>query len=783
MNLMTKKIMMNLLMLLILGVFLGCQSLSTETTSNTTQTTTEHSTATTTPTQTVSNPSTTTTTKEDESMLKEDEHSLAFDNGRIAFVISKANGSLSSLINKATERDFISNSAGGNFSVLVDTSTADAFASNPRGNSTYLISSRNLSPTINTKETAQDIEIQMIYDLNENSELELADITIRSSIFVSKNGQELTFEYEINNDNEHSVVINLTGPILSGIKDEDRGLDLFWPNKEGKIYDDVIPKAQTTLKLSEQYPSPFSMQIAQLFDEEESLYYYVEDNTREYKEFKFGAFTGIKEHDQGTVKIADKISLSCTQFPFVESSENKMLFRTKVGISSKGDWYEGADLYRDYLINSGMTRTYNDMTENWTGFVSDMIARWGDRIEKTYTGVNASDQVVKDVDHTGIDTVVLFGWHQGGFDYKYPDYELFEGEGFGFDNFKAMVDRAHANGDKVLPYLNAHIIAMNSEWGNSLIAPESNVTNMLQSAIKKAGFSDSISVSNYPSYLYYETYGTDTGYYAACPFDDHFVQQIQSVVDTLADAGADGLWMDQMMEMPAYLCYDKNHGHKTPATAYGEGYRKLYGAIDEAFQSRSIDYLIFAEGVTDAWIEYIDIPGYMWARQLYAPDNVHPGDNQPMAPHITVYTMPASFLGINSYQTAYNHAHAFLFGSPLASGLSTMDISVTSLYTSNPDIYMKGRYMHTCGLQISDQRILGSIITGSENSLGVQLYNNGTEEITFVIQLSLEDLGIEEDITQVIELFSEIEMSVNSNQIIVTLAPAEMAALRVSYGD
>lgn len=770
-----KKILMGFL-LTFAGTFVAC-SVTTSAPEISTQTpTTEITTL-------VSTEQPTTITTEEDTMMREDDQSITFDNGVISFSLSKASGSVTSLVDRASGRDFIENSAGGNFAVLVDTSTDNAFKSNPKSNTTYLISSRNHTPVITTKERMDSYEIQMIYSLGESGTHDFSDITVRSTIFVDKTGSELIFDYEIDNQKESAVVINLTGPILSGIKDDKNSLDLFWPNKEGKIYDDVIPKAQTTLKLSEQYPSPFSMQIVQLFDDETSLYYIVEDSQRIYKEFNFGAFTGTKEHDQGTVRIADKISLSCTHFPFVESSANKLVSRTKIGISNEGGWYEGADVYRDFLIEANMTRAYNDYVQYWTGFVSDMIAQWGDRIQKTYSGSNASDQVIKDYDHTGIDTVVLFGWHQGGFDYKYPDYELFEGEGFGFDNFKAMVDRAHINGDKVLPYVNAHIIAMNSNWGNTVLDTTSGKTNMLHSAIKKAGFNDNLPLGQYGSYMYYETYGTDTGYYAACPYEDHFVNQIRQVVSVLAEAGVDGLWMDQMMEMPAYLCYDESHGHQTPATAYGEGYRKMYDAIDNEFNKRDIEYLIFAEGVTDAWIEYIDIPGYMWARHLYAPDNVHPGDSQPMAPHITLYTMPATFLGIRGYQVTYPHAYSFLFGSPLASGTSPKDITVTTLYTENPDIYMEGRYMHHRGLQISDSRILGSVISGSGDSIGVQLYNNGTEEVTFVIQVNLESLGIGGYITHVRELFSSTDMSMNQNQIVLTLAPAEMAALRVSYDD
>ena len=71
----------------------------------------------------------------------------------------------------------------------------------------------------------------------------------------------------------------------------------------------------------------------------------------------------------------------------------------------------------------------------------------------------------------------------------------------------------------------------------------------------------------------------------------------------------------------------------------------------------------------------------MWARKLGAPDNVNPGDGVNMSPNLSMYTIPAKFLGIDSYDTNYNHAHAFLYASPLK-GASSKDSEVIA-YSSD----------------------------------------------------------------------------------------------------
>ena len=118
-----------------------------------------------------------------------------------------------------------------------------------------------------------------------------------------------------------------------------------------------------------------------------------------------------------------------------------------------------------------------------------------------------------------------------------------------------------------------------------------------------------------------------------------------------------------------------------------------------------------------------------------------------------MYTIPAKFLGIDSYDTNYNHAHAFLYASPLK-GASSKDSEVIALWKSNEDIYFNGRYMDTLGLDFQNVNVLASVIKGVNNCLGIQIYNNSSKEQTIFIEIDLNELNIEVDISLITNLFT-----------------------------
>ena len=690
-----------------------------------------------------------------ESMVSETLDFISINNNVFTMKISSDDGSIVSLINNETGRDFLSG-YGSNWSFLIDLETSDYYQSNSKR--AIKIKSNDFTPVIDIEDNETNLVINYRYDVSFiHNDNEYSGIIVNEYITVNKNDGEMIFDYSVeNNLNTNSVIITFDSAVLTGIQDENQSLDLFWAFREGEIEQDIITK---DVSASKQYPSQYSMQLIQLFDEEDSLYYYVKDNTREYKVFNYGKDSKNNKLD----------AMYCTQYPFISSGETKNLWSTVIGIDSYNEWYSGSDSYRNYLIEQEMDRDYNEYVSEWTGFTGSFVAEFNDKLVIPYVGAGSPDKTIYNQDSYGIDTIVLIGWHEGGFDSMYPDYNFIKGDGYGEENFKKMVENAHANGDKIIPYVNAHITATNSIWGQQV--NESGIKNIDSTAIKKEGFTTDS--SKYTDYMYRETYGTSILYYATCPNSQAYLDQLEVVVDRLASCGVDGLWMDQMMEMPAYLCYDPTHNHKTPATAYGEGYARMYEMIDDTFAKYNIEHLIFAEGTTDAWIEYIDICGLMWGRPFYA---------EGQDPNTAIYTIPAKFLGIESRGTLYSHAHAFLYGLPFKEVNST-SAKVIKLFEENMDIYMYGRFMDTLGINYQNKNVLSGVIKSEENSIGIQLYNNSSSSQTVFLEIDLEELGIYGEITSVVNMFDNSVVEIKNNKVTIKMAAEGLFALRVTYEE
>ncbi|MHB8972645.1 MAG: hypothetical protein ACYC3X_21970 [Pirellulaceae bacterium] len=79
------------------------------------------------------------------------------------------------------------------------------------------------------------------------------------------------------------------------------------------------------------------------------------------------------------------------------------------------------------------------------------------------------------------------------------------------------------------------------------------------------------------------------------------------------------------------LCFDKSHGHRTPATAWAEGYSALLRQLRSAVRNVNPDFFCWVEGAWEGAAQYVDLSqGGFW------PD--HPG-SEPF-PELYHYTLP-----------------------------------------------------------------------------------------------------------------------------------------------
>jgi hypothetical protein len=200
------------------------------------------------------------------------------------------------------------------------------------------------------------------------------------------------------------------------------------------------------------------------------------------------------------------------------------------------------------------------------------------------------------------------------------------------------------------------------------------------------------------------------------------------------------------------------------------------------------DYLIYAEGTSDAYLRYIDIPAYKWGRKLGAVDDVNPGDGFKMSPEITKYTLPTKFLGIDGDNTIQGSvdqlSRAFVFGSPFKYQIGMNEIvnKMISIYINNKSIFMNGRYMDKNGLNISNSEVIASIIvSNNDDSLAIQIYNPTDNPISNLkINVDLSKLGIDKNISQITDLFMNSSISTVNNGFSINLDAKETLSYKVT---
>lgn len=106
--------------------------------------------------------------KDSNNMITTTMDNYIYSNDLIEVKINRDNGSVSSFKNLKTKTDYITDSEGGNFSMLIDTSTANPFKTNQKSSATYLLSSRNFTPSIDLKKNDRKDIITMTYEMNLN---------------------------------------------------------------------------------------------------------------------------------------------------------------------------------------------------------------------------------------------------------------------------------------------------------------------------------------------------------------------------------------------------------------------------------------------------------------------------------------------------------------------------------------------------------------------------------------------------------------------------------------
>jgi hypothetical protein len=289
---------------------------------------------------------------------------------------------------------------------------------------------------------------------------------------------------------------------------------------------------------------------------------------------------------------------------------------------------------------------------------------------------------------------------------------------------------------KAIFYVNVHIADMESKWFNKKGYNSDKIG--MDCAIKKPN--GDVWFERYP--------GTSRQTFVAqCPITKEWSAAAVRAMRTVMELGADGIYFDELMTMPAMLCYDRSHGHKTPATAFNEGYRKFFTKVYKMIKKyRPNDFICGCEGVGDAYDDYIDIMCMHWWRKWGNPKFSY------ARPEILRYMMGRPMLGMQANGECGDNlaGYAFSIFSPLLEHPYVYPTAKRyhALFDKYPEIYRDGKFFDTVGITglSSDTVRYGVMRSSDKKSAIIHLYNRAFHKIEAPFTFDGAEIGIPADL-------------------------------------
>ncbi len=406
-------------------------------------------------------------------------------------------------------------------------------------------------------------------------------VTVRLSSRLAHAASEVEWRITVEN-HAPGTVVGVTGPALRGVVEQPGGM-LYMPNRPGqRLADPWHVLAQGLSRLV--YPVPASMQFVTYAGAAGGVAYHVCDSRMVYKEFLFGG--------------PDR-ELSVVQYPFVQPGGRwespAILWQTL-----RGDWHEAADRYRAWFRTwaappqvSPQVRAFPVMGGTTILARPEDDANLHDVMKSQEVGTYAAAlEQVRKLKEYGFQGTHLVGWFGQGHDTTYPDYPPSLDMG-GPDGLRALVASMHGMGMLATFYLNARLANVASPTLAAHLDWQAHLPN---------------------GAIYRERYGNQS-FTLLCPGSRGFQKHLTAEVLKVArDYGGDGVQLDQIGAANSVVCFDRTHGHATPATAWGEGYPRMLRDIRKASREVNPRFWLWIEGAWEGAGQFVDASqGGFWA--------------------------------------------------------------------------------------------------------------------------------------------------------------------------
>ncbi len=674
------------------------------------------------------------------------------ENDLVRFAFERKHGILVGITNCLTGREYLDASkSNSGYYMTVDAGTGNIWETETSGITVDRYKQTAIEATIvkTVYPSRQTLTIVQTLAIGNGT------VTVTQTVTLGKESDTATFSMHIANTATDAAVTSIRYVVVDNILNDESGLNLLWPNREGELFEDALnPNNRETASLEGIYPVPLSMQFVSLFNDTESLYYAVHDEERTYKTIGFS-----RDHN-GMGRI------QTTLWPFVGSSSEKTLPDIELGVFCGDRWYTSADRYRSYLLENGYDKERSELATEFVGVCEEGMINYPNQYSTSYEQMPTIVQDNWDINR--IPLTVFLGWHNDGFDSRYPDFKFSFGIGgeVGFRQAMSAIDKTDGY---AAMYLNLHISETKSTWFNT--KHESGEINGYACAIRD--------VDGKVTEETYEDTAAGLCYLAMCPSAQAYQEAIVEAATRLAKNGADGLYLDQISCMPAALCYNAEHGHSSPATAYAEGYDSILQKITAVMRQYSDNFIILCEGTCDAYLKYIDVCAGNFTRLMDYADYAK-GE-------VGRYILPTYFYGrrtsLTSSMEASSYGHAFVLANGIfAENQNAFAKRLAELMYDNPSVYFHGRFMDQRGLADVADSVYASLFLSEDGmTAAIHLFNDNQTSVSVPIRVDLSALDLSGHVCSVVNAETGETVAYDyDNGGMITLEPKEAIALRLT---
>jgi len=672
--------------------------------------------------------------------LKETPRALLLGNSRLEIRIDPGNGAVTGLLNKTSGLQLLSGGSPEPFRLVYSTWTLHGAAVKDLWGAAYgtlvhggrqAVSSRHFEPT------PEGCRLAVAYD-RLRLERRTINVAVRYTVELRAGDEETRWRISLQNRDE-GTVREVHFPFASGLVPLD---SLIVPNHSGQRLRNPVDELSDEVPLvALEYPARASMQWFEYFSPRTALYMASYDPGLAYTRLCFGR----PGEGRGAAMWIEK-------YAFAASGSSWESPPLALGLHS-GDWHWGADRYRSWLESWVRPPEVPKGIQEMVGGIAEACIKDMDgRVVHTYQdSVRVADGL------RPAEPLLLYGWLYDGHDTYYPEYVPIPDLG-GKAALVEAVDAIHRGGRLVSAYLNARLANNETEtyrrngkkWAVLTKAPGTGLGSLTFAELHENWNTS------------WERSKRSEGWFAVmCPavkaWQDHLVAEASRI---LGEYRFDGLFVDQPGSFYAELCYNPNHGHSTPATAWGPGYLEMLRRIRLETRKLNPESFLWIEGMIDAYGQYVDY--HLDKNPVWEPMRSHP--RMETFPEMWRYTVP-TYITVNdphpytfppSKDAVYGENYKFVMA---IRGIEKGDAEtraasealrlerqavvdkIARLWKKGGEFFFHGRFLDDAGVRASDPAVLAKSYRG-EDALAIAVWNTRGEPAACELAVDLGSLGL-----------------------------------------